>query len=258
MPEGAAQRDAGGRRTAALGVVGSILLALLVILSLVVIVSRDEGRSEALGTTEPSEGILPIPTENGAEQGAGGGSVAVEEPPAQREPTEGDAAAFSASFDPPGARTVEFLVTDLDDDGHGEIVVASTAGGVVRLDVARWAGRDYEVVFTGQGGPAEEIEEFAVRDVTDDGQREIVTVQRTPERQSLSIWRFEDGEVVPLAARGGCWDGSHTYGETGATVEQGELRASCPPGEDGTPAGRAEVYTWDGRAWTPETTEETE
>jgi hypothetical protein len=172
-----------------------------------------------------------------------------------REPTPDDVADFVASFAPEGARAIQTVAVDLVDDGRNEVLVASLSGGTARLDVATWDGRAYTVVATDTAGPAESIESFVVRDVTGDDRREILLAQTAPGRDSIALWgvAVEDdgGSVVRrLEARGGCWDGAHVFGHTGATVDDGELIASCDPaGSEDLLAGAEHGYRWDGQAW---------
>ncbi len=101
--------------------------------------------------------------------------------------------------------------------------------------------------------------------MTGDGQREIITEQSSESRDSIAFWGIApagEGEsepdpapagprIVRLPGRGGCWNDAHVFGFTGATVDEGELVASCAPSSDeDLVSGTAHRYTWDGQAWT--------
>lgn len=235
------------------------MLAFLVVVLLVVRWGEDQrsraGSAEVLA--QPTDAPVPtqaVPTAPATAPGepAPESADAAAEPapePTQREPTDADAAAFVASYEPPGGRDVEAVAVDLDEDGRPEVVVASVAGDVIRLDVAVWGTGAYEVAHTDQGGPADELTAFEVRDITGDGAREILTAQVAPERESLALWGWREGALVRHVASGGCWDGSHLYGHTGAEVVAREVHASCTPVPDQVPPGTWHVYVWDGQAW---------
>ncbi|HWB71225.1 MAG TPA: hypothetical protein VG452_03340 [Egibacteraceae bacterium] len=169
--------------------------------------------------------------------------------PAEREPTDSDAAAFAAGYQPPGeqARSVQ---ADVDGDGSNEVVFASITGGATRIDVAAWDGVAYRVVFVDQGGFADRIDGFFVRDFTFDRTREIVTVQAVGvQGQSLSIWGHDGRGYARQPAHGGCWSGSHTYGGSGAAIEPGRITATCELAHRPVAAQPSAVYEWDGAAW---------
>jgi hypothetical protein len=244
------------------GLLGAIVLMGLVAGALLVILSRGEEGAERVAA--PSSLDVPVPdaTESPLTADAAPGPVGsslLEAEPEDREPTDADGAAFATAYDPPEGEGVELLAADLAGDGRPEVVAAFVAGGFARIEVAAWDGMAYQVVFTDQGGPADELITFEVRDVTGDGNREIVTEQATDDRESLAMWGTTEEGVVRLVVRGGCWDGSHVVGEEGAEVGGGELTATCAPreDEDGRVArGGRDVYTWDGEAWTHEPTED--
>ncbi len=235
------------------GIAGGAVLAFIAAAAVSVLISRERG-------FVPLEPVTPPPIAVPEEDSSDGEEVeqvqSLPPTPAPREPTEADAAAFAASFEPPRAEQVEMVIVDLDQDDRSEVVVASIVDGVARIDVARWDGEGYEVAFTGRGGPAEVIEEFAVRDVTGDGTREIVVQQRAPERRSLGLWGVTDEGIARQEAHGGCWDGSHVFGVQGAEVASGELIATCDPERGEVPPGGSQRYVWDGEAWNAELAEE--
>jgi hypothetical protein len=240
------------RRPALLGVLSSIVLVAVMGAALLVIGTREEGRSEVLALPTSPE----VPEVDSTEEPLEADGADVELPPVltgEREPTQDDADAYLAGFEVPGGGAAEAVVADLDGDERPEVVIAYVAEEVVRIDVARWDGSTYRSVFTGAGGPAEVLQSVEVRDVTRDGTREIVTAQQSPARSTLALWGVVDGEVERLAARGGCWNGTHVYGVRGAEITDGELQATCPPDEDG--AVTTAVYTWDGTAWSFERAE---
>lgn len=263
MPERARPNGAG----ALVGVLAG-MLAFLVVVLLVVRWGEDQrGRAGSVEIlAEPTDAAVPadatVPTAPAsATQPAEAVPEAADATPApasgatDREPTDADAAAFIAAYEPPGGRDVEAVAVDLDDDGRSEVVVASVAGDVVRLDVAVWDTSTYVVAHTDQGGPAEELVSFEVRDLTGDGVRDILTAQVAPERESIALWGWDEETLVRHVASGGCWDGSHVYGDTGAEVIGREIHASCPPIPDEVPLGTRHVYVWNGEAWTHEGTE---
>lgn len=252
------ERKGGKVLPAVVGVLAGILTFLAVVLGIVVLTGDgDDDPDDLVGTpvetsatptatdtasptASPTPTGTPTPTPTETEEG-------------DREPTDADAARFSSTYQPPGGEDVESVTVDMNDDERPEVVVVSRANEVVRLDIAAWSGRAYEVVFTDQGGPADEIVEFIVRDVNDTGTREVVTRQRSgADGESLSIWGWDGEAFARQPARGGCWDGSHTYGIIGAELDDGEIRATCDDAPLPSSAWRTHIYVWDDRvdAWT--------
>lgn len=179
-----------------------------------------------------------------------------EEPTDAAEPTDADAAAFASSYQPQGARSVDFVAVDITADERKEIVFASIVGDRSRIDIAAWDGQRYGIVYTGEGGSADVVDRFMVRDFTGNGFREVVTVQSVGGRgQSLSIWGYDGTSYAPQRARGGCWDGSHTYGVTGADISEGQIVATCDASPLPTAAWPSDVYVWDGETWAYERTQ---
>lgn len=163
-----------------------------------------------------------------------------------RPATDADAAEFSEGFRPDGAQAVQSATADIDGDGEKEVVFASIHSDASRIDIARWDGRAYRVVYTGEGGGAERLDGFTVTDYTGDDTREIVTIQSIgAQGQSLSIWGWNGQAFAPQRAAGGCWDGSHTFGVTGAAIERGEIRATCDGSPLPTAAWPSDIYAWD-------------
>ncbi len=239
------------------GVLAGVLVFLLIVAGIMFLggVEDEEPPPDVVGTPvtptpTPEETPTPTPTP------APTPTPTPTPTPQEREPTDADAASFAAAFEPPGAEDVEFVSVDVTGDGWAEIVFASLATDTTRVDVARWTGLAYEVVFTDAGGPAEEIVRFTVRDVSGDGVREIVTVQAVgQDGESLSIWGYDGEEFVRHEADGGCWDGSHTYGIIGAEARDGEIVATCDDAPLPTVAWSSDVYVWDGSRWTYDRTE---
>lgn len=156
-----------------------------------------------------------------------------------REATDTDRARFVADHQPEGASNLQHVATDLDGDGTAELLFAYVRGGqFAHVDVAWWTGTTYELTFADDGGNATRIDGLRADDVNADGLTEIVTSQSGPDEQaSLSIWQVAGPrQVARLAAGGGCHDRSHTYGVTGAVLEDrdadgaAEVYATCPDG----------------------------
>ncbi len=178
-------------------------------------------------------------------------------PPASREPTEADVAAYVTAYEASGRGTARTVVADVDGNGVDEVVGARVRDDVTQLAVAAWNGSEYAVVFRDAGGTAAALDDLLVRDVNGAAPPEIATFQSVGNvGASLSLWGLRDGNYARMAGVGGCWDGSHTYGITGATLDPGRITATC----DGSPlppeAWPSDVYVWDGTTWRYETTEE--
>lgn len=162
--------------------------------------------------------------------------------PGPREPTDADAAEFAVSLQPLGVSFTRRLAADANADGPREIVFASIAGEHVRMDVAAWDGQRYVIVASEDGGPAKEITDLQVRDVTGDDIPEIIAGHWLREgRDSVSIWGWDGATYAPQVAHGGCADGRHTYEVPGAQVGQGMITGTCD--------GLADVYKWERGAW---------
>jgi hypothetical protein len=239
------------------GAVTAVLVFLLLVLGLLLL--GDDERDTAVEPPLTGEPVETSPTPPPGEPSPS--PEPEEEPtaiapvePTDRPATDADAATFASTYDPPGGRDTQSVTVDVTNDGTNEVVVVSIAGNAVRLDVAVWNGQRYEVVFTDQGGPAEEITGFTVRDVTGSGTREIITTQAN-DRRSLAIWGWDGTAFVPQVASGGCWDGTHVYGVDGAEVDDGELVATCDPELLDIVRGTRDVDVWDGQAWSFDRTE---
>jgi len=143
------------------------------------------------------------------------------------------------------------LASDVDADGVNELVLARITDGVAMLDVARWSGEGYEVVYNDEGATADRLDSLIARDINGEPGMEIVVTQSLGETgTSLTVWGARGDRVRPQRARGGCWDGSKTYGITGAVISDQRITATC----DGSPLPRADwpsdVYVWADGGWT--------
>lgn len=249
--------DERARRARVIMAVAGSALALLIV---VLLLADRGGDPTVLGSPTPSETVSEqaSPTEEASPTATASATEETQgdEP---REPSDQDAAAFSESFRPQGAQAIQSVTADVDGDGAKEVVFASIHDDGARIDVARWDGREYQVVYTSQGGAAERIDDFRVADYTGDDTREIVTVQSVgAQGQSLSVWGWNGQAFAPQRASGGCWNGSHTFGVTGASIQRGRIRATCDGSPLPTAAWPSDVYVWDaeGGGWVYEGSEE--
>lgn len=179
--------------------------------------------------------------------------------PTPRAATDTDRGLFTRSYRPAGSSDLESAAADLDGDGEKELVFAYVVADQQRskVDVAWWDGFQYSVGASDLGGPASRVDRLRISDVNADGLIEIVTFQSTSDRASLSIWQIppERRELVPLVARGGCDDGSHTYGAVGArfTDRDGdgseEIEATCNEAPLPVSAWRTDRYRWQDGAY---------
>lgn len=245
-----------------IGVLAGVLVFLVAVLAIVLSARSDDdglaGQPETTasptspaGTAAPTPNPTPTATTTPTPTPTATPTPTPRTTPTDREPTDADAAAFSTSYEPPGATDAQAVTVDANADGRPEVVVVSLAGGLTRLDVAAWDGQAYEVVFTDQGGPAQRLEDFTVTDVNDDDVPEIVTRQATgSEGASLSLWAWNGEEFARQSAVGGCWDGSHTYGIVGVDLARGQIAATCDASPLPAAAWPSDVYEWDSDAWT--------
>lgn len=233
-----------GASPAAVGAVSGFLLVVAVALIVLVLT----GTAEDGGG--PQERLSATPVTSAAPAPAATTPTAQAQPeaaPGPREPTAGDAADFAVGYAPEGATEVETVAADLDGDGRAEVVGAYVADGRVRVDIAAWDATAYRIVFTGEGGEADELVALHLRDVNDSPQtREVMTRQQTARgHQSVSLWGWDGVVYAPLIAVDGCWDGSHTYGVTGAVVQGGRITATCDGSPEPPETWPADVYQWD-------------
>ena len=205
----------------------------------------DDAPSETTAATEPQPSETTGPDES------------------ETPPSTNDVTAFVDAYEAEHGAPVTTRILDVDADGLNEVVVARVGDNAIQVDVAAWDGTQYAVVFTDTGGAAERLDDLAVREANQDGSLEIITFQSVGEEgHSVTLWgavpgpdgiRFERQEAV-----GGCWDGSNTYGIVGATVEGGQITATC----DGSPLPPelwpSDIYVWGAEGWTYDRTEEPE
>ncbi|MBW3664650.1 MAG: hypothetical protein KY469_16240 [Actinobacteria bacterium] len=175
--------------------------------------------------------------------------------PTPHDPTDTDRARFIQGHHPDGAGDLEHVAIDVDGDAVEEIVFVyvQTAASVSRVEVAWWAGAEYRIEWTGDGGAADRVDNLSVRDVNADGRTEIAVSQSVgASGQSLTLWRAADGarRFDPLTAQGGCHAGSHTYGVVGAQLEDtdgdgsAEVHATCDDSPLPVAAWTTDVYVW--------------
>ena len=139
---------------------------------------------------------------------------------------------------------------DIDADGMADVAIASTRDQTTRLVVGFWDGVAFQTD-ADEGGPARSVDDLTIADFNGVGGAEIVTRQSVGEAGvSISVWSGDEGRLVRHEAKGGCWEGFHTYGISGATIEPGRISATC----DGSPlppeSWMSDVYEWTDGAWT--------
>lgn len=180
-------------------------------------------------------------------------------PEEPRDPTDADRARFIAAYRPPATSDHRNLAIDLDRDGVKEVVFAFVVDHQSRsqVDVAAWRGTSYEIVAAEAGGRADDLVDLQVRDLTADGDLEVVIIQRVgASGRSASVWRATTGgELTPLRAVGDCFHGSHTYGDTGVSIEdrggdgRAEILATCEDPDRPQPLWPTVVYAWSDGAY---------
>lgn len=174
-------------------------------------------------------------------------------PPADADPTEQDIADFVDAHGP-ADRTATGDVTG---DGTDEVVLTSIRNNAVRIVVGLWDGAAYQRAFRDDGGPAERITALEVGDYNGVAGAEIVTEQRAgAEGRSISVWGVVDGGIARQEGKGGCWDGFHTYGISGASIAPGEITATCDGSPQPPEAWSSDVYEWKKGRWTYARTQE--
>lgn len=161
-------------------------------------------------------------------------------------PTDADIADFVADQGP-ADRTA---TGDIDADGAQDIAIVRTRDQTARLVVGFWDGSAFRTD-ADEGGPARAVDDLTIADLNGVGGAEVVTRQSVGEAGvSISVWSGNNGRLVRQEARGGCWDGFHTYGISGASIEPGRITATC----DGSPlppeSWMSDVYEWSEGAWT--------
>jgi len=176
----------------------------------------------------------------------------------EHDATDTDRARFVAEYRPDGATDIDHVQVDLDADGVEEVVVfyVRPSEGVGHVDLAFWSGTDYEVVAGADGGVADRVQRVRVADLNADGRTEIALfVARGSSGASVTLWAVAGERLVPLTARGGCHDGSATYGVIGATIEdrdrdgRDEIYATCDDSPVPVAAWSTDGYSWTDGAW---------
>ena len=242
-----------GNRAWTLGIAAVVVL--LVIAVAVAMATRDDGDAEVADA--PTEGVTQIPTAAATE--------ASDAPtPAPLATTSPDAAPSEVPTQPQAAQPseeqiAEFVDTygpgdhtatgDIDGDGVNDVAIASTKDETTRLDVGFWDGTAF-THHADEGGPAQVVDALTIADYNGVPGGEVVTGQSVGEAGvSLSVWGGGPQGLERQTGNGGCWDGFHTYGISGATIEPGTITATC----DGSPlppeAWSYDVYEWRKGVW---------
>lgn len=268
-PDGPGDRPPRRRRdNTALGTVFGLGIALLILSGFIALADRDVSSGSGAppsGQPPTSEGVTTAPaTATAKPPPSTSPSSLSSEPspsgpspgPSASLPTDADATAFIAEYEASYGDDHRSLASDMDGDGLNELVFARITGGVAVLDIARWAGAGYEIVYSGEGGSADRVDSLVARDVNGEPGAEIVVGQSAGESgSSLAIWGASGDRYVPQRARGGCWRSSNSYGITGAAIASQRITATC----DGSPLPRSawtsDVYVWTDGRWTYERTE---
>ncbi|MFN2557603.1 MAG: FG-GAP repeat domain-containing protein [Nitriliruptorales bacterium] len=175
---------------------------------------------------------------------------------APRDPTDTDRARFAASYRPGGTSHHRSVASDIDGDGQKEIVFAFVVDSERRsqVEIADWTGTRYVITAAEPGGPADAITDFRVADVNGNAEPEVTVFQAVgTSGRSLSLWTgAPGGHLVALIALGDCFNGSHTYGDTGAELGdrdgdgRAEIRAVCSDPDLPEPLWPTIVYVWRG------------
>ncbi len=258
------------RRDARWWIAAAVVAAVAVGIALAYVFSRSESAGDVvvqappsatpIATPGPSESPPPTeeptPTETAT---AGEEPTASEEPSplpgpdecgdgsaCAAEPTDAAVAAFAKAHGPAQERARG----DVDGDGVDEAVVAAVQNNAVRIVVGRWNGESFRRAFSDDGGPAQRLVSLRVEDFNGKPGAEIVTEQAAgTEGRSLSVWGDRGGEIDRQVARGGCWDGFHTYGISGATIESGAITATCDGSPQPPESWTSDVYEWRTGRW---------
>lgn len=193
-------------------------------------------------TPEPSPTPTPTPSQTPSE------ADATEAPePEQAQPTDADVAAFAQEHGP----AEQTATGDILGDATEEVVLASVRNNTAVVVVGAWDGRTYKPVFRDEGGPAQRLAAVSVAEHNGVPGAEIVTEQRAgTEGRSISVWGPAGGDIKRQEAKGGCWDGFHTYGIAGATIGSGRITATCDGSPDPPDTWTSDVYEWRKGRWT--------
>lgn len=231
----------------------AVVLILAVLFALLLTRGDDEPDEAASPTPTPTaEPTAPV-TEPTAEPTTPPPPTAPPSPDEQATPTAEDLAAFVREHGPAD----HSLQADIDGAGVDEAILGRVRQDTAHIIVGTWDGQAYRRTFRDDGGPADTLETLEARDYNGEPGLEIVTTQTVGESgSSLSIWGPEGGGITRQEGEGGCWDGFHTFGISGAEIEEGRISATC----DGSPlpqdAWTSDIYEWIDGAWTyVETTE---
>jgi hypothetical protein len=197
----------------------------------------------ATATAEPTPSESQEPSEEPSEPSE---SPSPTEAPA-READQEDVDRFVAAKGPAD----EVAVGDVTGDGIDEVVLARIRDHSTFIVVGFWNGSAYGRAYKDQGGSGGRLESLQITDYNGVAGGEIVTEQASGEAgSSISVWGRDGDRVTRQAAKGGCWDGSHTYGVEGASIEQGEITATCHTSPLPGQVTPRDVYEWRGTRWT--------
>lgn len=244
-----------GRRTTPNGPTWAVLGVVVAVILVGLWLSRDTEAPEPAPTPVPTPGETVEPSEADATTPPAEPTTAQTEASGPEEPTDQDAAVFTEANGP-----AEHSATgDVDGDGVDEVVVARVRSETTHIVVGRWDGSAYQAFFSDDGGSAERVDALDLQDYNGEPGVEIVTLESVGDAgASLSIWGAAGDGIERQVADGGCWDGFHHYGISGATIEPGEITATC----DGSPlppeGWTSDVYAWQDGAWTYVRTDEPE
>lgn len=183
-------------------------------------------------------------------------SPTVDPSPPPTGPTEADKARFAAGYAPAGSHGVQHVALDLDLDGIEELLFTFVRERRSHVEIAAWDGAGYRVVASATGGRAQRVERVRVGDVNADGRTEIVVHETDETGSSLSVLAVNDDRTLAgLRARGGCYDGSATYGVVGAELRDTngdavpEIVARCDDSPLPVSAWSEAVYRWEDGAY---------
>lgn len=198
-------------------------------------------------TASPTPTAAPSPSEPEPSESPEPSETPSPTPSPTHDPGEEDVDRFVAAKGPAD----EVAVGDVTGDGVDEVVLARIRNQSTQIVVGFWNGRAYGRAFRDQGGSGKRLERLEIADYNGVAGGEIVTEQAVGEAgRSLSVWGRDGNRVQRQEGKGGCWDGSHTYGVEGATIEQGEITATCHTSPLPGQLAPRDVYEWRGTRWT--------